>query len=83
MGARKRLPGDHALACAVQGLDIPTKDLLFDDIEDEAIAPEAETEKLVTGMIQYSAISPGRNFRGSSFPSFLPRLLFRHLSACL
>lgn len=64
----KGYPEITLLPALSKALDIPTKDLLFDDIEDEAIAPEAETEKLVTGMIQYSGNISRQKFSRIVFP---------------
>ena len=52
----EKVPG-IALLLACLGLDIPTN--LFDDIEDEAIT-QAETEKLVTGMINTPQYLPAK-----------------------
>ena len=57
-----------------KALNIPTKDLLCDDIEEEAVTMDEVSEKLVTGVIEYSGVISRQK---------LSRLVFPIISASL
>jgi len=57
-----------------KALDIPTKDLLCDDVEEEAVASDEVSEKIITGVIQYS---------GAISRQKLSRIVFPILSSAL
>lgn len=70
----KGYPEITLLPSLSKALNIPTKDLLCDDVEEEDVTMDEVSEKLVTGVIQYS---------GAISRQKLSRLVFPILSCAL
>ena len=64
----KGYPEITLLPSISKALNIPTKDLLCDDIEEEAVTMDEVSEKLVTGVIEYSGVISRQKLSRLVFP---------------